>query len=117
MAKGTWNTVDRWMRWLHLYPGLFLMPWLLVYGISALCLNHHQWFRETLGVTPAKWEEVEARPFVARDDFPTQPGQQAQVILDYMNLDGPHRVQGQPNPQQLTVMRISGAGNYRVRWF
>ena len=33
---------DRILRWIHLYTGLFLLPWMLVYGASAFCLNHNQ---------------------------------------------------------------------------
>ena len=28
------------MRALHLYTGLFLVPWMTVYAVSAFCLKH-----------------------------------------------------------------------------
>lgn len=31
---------DRWVRLLHLYAGLFLSPFLVVFALSAICLNH-----------------------------------------------------------------------------
>lgn len=34
---------NRWMKWMrriHLYSGLFLLPWVLLYGVTALLFNH-----------------------------------------------------------------------------
>ena len=38
MASSKWVTADRWMREVHLYTGLFLAPWMLIYAVSAFCL-------------------------------------------------------------------------------
>ncbi len=32
------------VRRVHLFAGLFMLPWVLVYGISALAFNHGNWF-------------------------------------------------------------------------
>lgn len=32
------------LRRLHLWSGLFLVPWVLVYGVSAFIFNHPSWF-------------------------------------------------------------------------
>lgn len=32
--------IDRWLRWLHLYAGLFLSPFMVVFALSAIYLNH-----------------------------------------------------------------------------
>src|SRR6188508_1351050 len=38
----SWNLI---IRRTHLYLGMLLMPWLLVYGLSTLALNHGEWFK------------------------------------------------------------------------
>ena len=48
MKTSRWVRWDRWMRGLHLYTGLFLVPWMTVYATSAFCLNHKEWFTEGL---------------------------------------------------------------------
>ena len=48
MKTSRWARWDRWMRALHLYTGLFLVPWMTVYAMSAFCLNHKEWFTERL---------------------------------------------------------------------
>jgi hypothetical protein len=32
------------IRRIHMFTGLFMLPWVLVYGISALSFNHGSWF-------------------------------------------------------------------------
>ena len=36
----------KWMRRTHMYAGLFLAPWVLVYGLSGFVFNHFAWFAE-----------------------------------------------------------------------
>ena len=38
-------TFDKINRRTHLYLGLFLMPWLLIYGASSFIILHPSWFR------------------------------------------------------------------------
>jgi len=115
MAKPVWIRTDRVMRWLHLYTGLFLVPWMLVYGTSAFCLNHNEWVREILAIEPPTWEVVREAS-VPNDRFSGEPADQAQAVLQWLDLDGPHRIMGKPNPHQMVIMRICGSGNYRITW-
>lgn len=116
MGKSRWAKVDTGMRWVHLYTGLFLTPWLIVYATSALFLNHNQWFRTQFKVQPPRWELKRQVDFAPQDTFPEVPAQQAQAILQHLDLNGPHRIQGKPTAQQMIIFRICGSGNYRVTW-
>ena len=116
MAMNSWTRVDRTMRALHLYTGLFLTPWMLVYATSAFCLNHNEWIRELFQIVPPSWEVVEERSFVPDEAFPAAPEDQAREILREIDLQGPHRIQGKPTPEQLLVFRFCGRGNYRITW-
>jgi hypothetical protein len=99
----------------HLYTGLFLVPWMLVYAVSALCLNHNELFTERLHLAPT-WKVVRETDFAAPASFPRAPDEQAQVILNYLELQGPHRIIGTPDVSQLTMFRFSCAGHYRITW-
>ena len=111
------SRVDRIMRWLHLYTGLFLVPWMLVYAASAFFLNHGPTFREWLDVKPPHLEVVREIDFVPNDSFPKDWNEQAAVILEHIELEGAHRVLlAQSNARQLKIMRICGSGNYVVTW-
>ncbi|MHC4226464.1 MAG: PepSY-associated TM helix domain-containing protein [Planctomycetota bacterium] len=108
--------VDRVLRWIHLYTGLFLLPWMLVYGTSAFCLNHNQWFIKKLNITPPHWEVVREVDFTPDDAFPHEPVQQAEAIVKMLGLDGAHRMLGKPTAKQMIINRICASGNYRITW-
>lgn len=105
------------MRLLHLYTGLFLIPWMFVYAISAISLNHHSLIVKYVGVPPATWKVVEQLEFTPPKSFPTTPVARAEALLRQLDMDGPHVVPRQQRPGQLVVLRISGAGNRRITWF
>ena len=47
--------IMRWLRRLHLFSGLFMLPWVCLYGFTALLFNHSTWLSETA----QEWVEVE----------------------------------------------------------
>ncbi len=116
MANSKLVKADRILRWLHLYTGLFLIPWMLVYGASAFCLNHNQWFIKKLNIKPISWEVEREVDFTPDDKFPHEPVQQAQAIVKMLDLDGAHRILGKPTRNQMIINRICASGNYRITW-
>lgn len=116
MKHSTWVRLDRLMRSLHMYTGLTLVPWMVVYAASAFCLNHQQWFAANLKIEPPRWEVVREIDSVPDEAFPGAPEEQARAILEYLELDGAHRIQGKPKPDQMVIFRISGSGHYRITW-
>lgn len=116
MANTGLIKADRVLRWIHLYTGLFLLPWMLIYGTSAFCLNHNRWFIEKLNVKPFRWEVERQVDFRPDDNFPHDPAQQAGAIVKFLDLDGPHNVIGRPNANQMMINRVCATGNYRITW-
>jgi hypothetical protein len=115
--RNGWTHVDRIVRSVHLYTGLFLVPWMLVYAASAFFLNHGPTFRKWLDFKPPKLEVVREVDFVPNDSFPKVPVEQAAAILKHLELEGAHRVMpAQSNARQLKVLRICGRGNYVITW-
>ncbi len=104
------------MRSLHLYTGLFLGPWFLVYATSGFVLNHNAFFIKLAGMPQTQFERMQAEDFTAPDDFPETNEARARVLLQHLKLEGPHVVARPSNAQRLIVLRISGGGNYRVTW-
>lgn len=44
--RARWNAFMLFLRRVHLYSGLFLIPWVMVYAISAILFNHGTWFTD-----------------------------------------------------------------------
>jgi hypothetical protein len=108
------------MRWLHLYTGLFLVPWMAIYATSAVVINHGRWFNEHF-VRKAEWKVIREIDFVPDETFPsgTSPEarqEQAAAILKLLDLDGPHFVRPNPAYPKLFIHRASGAGPYLIKW-
>lgn len=77
------------LRRIHLYLALFLTPWVLMYTISTLVMNHKS--RQEGGSPPPKWELVSDRTY----DGVFPPGAShhniARQILMSLDLDGAHQ--------------------------
>ncbi len=107
--------VDRFMRAAHLYTGLLLVPWMTVYAISAFCLNRYAWFSEKLELGP-KWQTVSEVGYSADPAASQDPEDLAAAVLRHVELEGPHRIIGTPDANQLTLFRFCGTGLYRITW-
>ncbi len=105
-------TFDKINRRTHLYLGLFLMPWLLMYGVSSLIVIHQSWFKlgEALPWEPV-FEKTYDRP-VNTQGVNNEPDLRAaaQEILKDCNLEGAFWVD-KPNPDTLHIDRFSFWGS------
>jgi hypothetical protein len=115
MENRHWIQWDRWMRVSHLYTGLFLAPWMLVYATSALCLNHGDLFTKRLHLAPT-WKTEQETSFTPDASFPPQPEAQVDVVLRHLGLSGPRQLIGTPDGNQWTVIRMCCTGHYRITW-
>ncbi len=76
------------LRRTHMYLALFLFPWMLMYALSTLAMNHRRWFA---GPAPAFERE---RELVYDGVFPegAAPRTMSAQILASLDLDGAHTV-------------------------
>ena len=101
---------DRINRRTHLYSGLFLLPWLLMYGVSSFLVIHQSWFRsEKAPAWELLFEKEYRRPVSDKEDLRTS----AQAILKDCNLEGAFWA-NQPNPDTLRIDRFSFWGSTRL---
>src|SRR5262245_68015 len=80
-----WSRV---LRRTHMYLALFLFPWMLMYALSTLVMNHRTWF----AAPPPAFERE--REIVYDGVFPDNASPQviARQILASVDLDGSHGV-------------------------
>ena len=115
MQKNRWMPWDRLMRASHLYTGLLLVPWMMVYAVSALLINHSTWFVDPPRTGP-KWEPVREVQFPIDDEFPQEPDEQARAILNHLDLAGAYRIAGDPAGNPMVIYRSCATGLYQVAW-
>ena len=79
---------SRLLRRTHMYLALFLFPWMLMYALSTVAMNHRSWFTGP----PAAFERE--RELVYDGVFPegAAPRVMSQQLLASLDLDGAHSV-------------------------
>src|SRR5262245_63229330 len=86
------STVSRLIRRVHMFSGLFLGPWMLMYALSTLVMAHHEFVGSFYpSKTPAMIRERElnySHSFATN----TTREQIAQQILQALGRDGAHSV-------------------------
>src|SRR5262245_51131669 len=109
-------TFDKFNRRAHLYLGLFLMPWLLMYGVSSFLVIHHSWLPTEEPAWELLFERAYSRPvnIQGRDNSPEMRAA-AQEILKDCNLEGAFWV-NKPNPDSLHIGRFSFRDTIRLTY-
>lgn len=94
-------TFDRFNRRAHLYLGLILAPWVLMYGLSSLIISHQAAFRS---IQQPEWEPLFERPY--EKPIPDTPDLRplAYEILRENGFDGAFYHQ-RPNRNELRITR------------
>ena len=108
--------VDRFMRSVHLYTGLFLVPWMAVYATSGFFFNHSQWFARWFSYSHQSLEVVRKLDLPAGSIPAGDPAEQARAVLQRVDLDGPHQIIGDAHAKELNIYRMCVTGDYRISW-
>src|SRR5687768_13021395 len=45
-TRVSYNAAMKLLRRVHLYSGLFMTPWVFLYGLTAMLFNHPTWFSD-----------------------------------------------------------------------
>jgi hypothetical protein len=56
-------TLNLFTRRLHLYLGMFLLPWFFLYGLSSIPFSHPRYFQELYNDGVPLWSELFERPY------------------------------------------------------
>ena len=89
----------------HMYLALFLMPWMLMYALSTMAMNHRNFLRGIYGGNAAVYEK-EAEQTYRRTFAPgTESQTMAQQILRDLHMDGTHNVNTSKDGTRITIIR------------
>jgi hypothetical protein len=81
----------------HRYAGLFLAPWLLMYALSTLVMNHDVFFITRHGRGPPPFEKERELIYAGTFAGGAAPRDMARQILLALDLDGSHNVTRRPD--------------------
>ncbi len=105
-------TFDKLNRRTHLYLGLFLMPWLLMYGVSSFIIIHE---KAIYKAKPPQWEPLfekdYRRPISEQEDLRVT----AREILKDCDMEGAFWA-NKSKPDTLEIDRFSFWGSTRLTY-
>lgn len=97
------------LRRTHMYLALFLTPWVLMYALSTLAMNHHHIFENWYDHQPPAWTLDREIPYTV--DFPPEATRWivAEQILTDLGMVGAHNTRGNLDNQITITRRYTGS--------
>jgi hypothetical protein len=80
------------IRRTHMYLALFLFPWMLMYALSTVAMNHRAFFTERYGSGPLPFEKEREMAYAGSLPENAELGTIARQLLTSLDLDGAHAV-------------------------
>jgi hypothetical protein len=108
------NNTNLIFRRVHLYLGMLLIPWVLIYALSTFTFNHRDWFRGQFN-QPDSWTQLWKKEFKA--DVPRQQPklkEWARGVLDENGIKGGFNVR--QNPKSVLINFIQFRNPIRVTY-
>ena len=96
-------TPSKLIRRTHMYLALFLTPWMIIYALSGLVLNHGQAVRGLYGGNFPQFEKIGEREYTAAFSADADPRMIGAQILDHLDLAGTFNVQGRADQPRLVI--------------
>ena len=110
-------TASKLIRRSHMYVALFLTPWMIVYGLSGLVLNHFPLVRALYGENLQKFEKVEEREYTTEFSADADARMIGAQILSDLGLSGSFNAQGNPQQPRVVINRGGALVAHRVTYF
>src|SRR5437773_12218084 len=86
--------LSRIVRRTHMYLALFLTPWVLMYALSTMAMNHRGFFKKFYGTGPAPFEVERDQAYKRHFSSDATPAAIAEQILKDLGLEGAYTVRG-----------------------
>jgi len=105
------------IRRVHLYLALFLTPWMIVYALSGLVLNHNETVRSWYGGKFPEFEKIEERPYTTVFSTGATPREIGVQVLADLGLAGSFNTPPNPPAERLVFNRFASFSAHRVTYF
>lgn len=110
----TGPSVSRLIRRVHMFTGLFLAPWMLMYALSTLVMTHREYvFSFYPSKTPVMVTE-RALDYTRSFAATTTPEEISRQVLQDVGLDGSHSLSGGRDGKPLVINRQHALQGRRI---
>jgi hypothetical protein len=104
------------LRRTHMYAALFLTPWMLIYALSTMAMNHRDFIRDLYGGKPQEFELEREMDYTAAFSENASRQMVARQILQDLDLEGAFSVRGRLDRGSITITRGSAVGARRITY-
>lgn len=109
-------TPSKLIRRTHMYLALFLTPWMIIYALSGLVLNHGPLIRSLYGDNLNKFEKIGEQEYKAEFSADADPRLIGAQVLEHLGLQGTFNVQGGANAARLVINRNAPFAVHRITY-
>ncbi|MCI0541236.1 MAG: hypothetical protein L0Z50_39040 [Verrucomicrobiales bacterium] len=106
--------VTKFIRRTHMYLALFLTPWMLIYGLSTMAMNHRGFFKRLYGAGAPAFEREKEVSYAATFPPGAEPRAVSRQILRDLGMDGAHAVEGSLDEGEVRIRRFAATGTRRL---
>ncbi len=110
------STSSKLIRRTHMYLALFLTPWMIVYALSGLVLNHGPAVRGFYGAKFTQFEKIGERDYSAAFSADADARMIGAQILEHLDLAGTFNVQGKADQPKLVINRNGAFAAHRITY-
>ncbi len=104
------------VRRTHMYLALFLTPWVLMYALSTMAMNHRGFFKKLYGTGPAPYEVEKEQTCVRKFSSDATTAAIAEQLLKDLGLEGTYTVRGSIAGGRLTILRQDPVSPRRITY-
>ncbi len=104
------------LRRTHMYLALFLAPWMLMYALSTLAMNHRETFQAAYGEAPPAFTPLRETHFEGILPGTGDHRAQAAVLLSSLGLDGAFTAQIRRTDGALVILRQTAVSPLRITY-
>ena len=101
----------------HMYLALFLSPWMLMYGLSTIVMNHRPFFKDLYGGNLVSWTMERQQPYGGQFSAKTEGRAVADQILRDLGMEGNSNVNpGRAGAAKYTIVRTDPITPRRITY-
>ena len=108
--------LSRVIRQTHMFLALFLTPWMLMYSLSTMVMNHRAYFKARYGGALVHWEKEREQMTGLQLNSNAPPRFMAEQILQTLQLKGNFNANLARNGQTLTILRTDPLAPRRITY-
>jgi hypothetical protein len=109
-------TPSKLIRRTHMYLALFVTPWMIIYALSGLAINHAPTLRSLYGEKLSQFEKVGEQDYTGVFSDDAEPRLIGAQILEHLGLAGTFNIQGAAGADRLVINRNSTFATHRITY-